>query len=781
MAFVEKHYDVEVRESSGVVESSSAIHILYSAMNNCRLKVEDKRIPFPQGEVFLLNVQQMAHVEIPPKGMVAIISLDYRWLCQTTGRERLKFGLENQDPTGRWYKELKRQVEEFLLVSTEGGTGQIFHELESFFALARLLVQQYLVEESQPPKEDRASRLLLLLSANGDLSLQELADQLYLSSAAASRLFQKVTGEGFSHYKKRIRLERAKRELAAGNKPITAVAMEAGFTSSTAFNRDFKEVFGLTPSQYRNQAQIHQQKDCEELSLQRINQVLQERSAQKRTSAIQRVEITPQQMVPLKSIQGKILTVGPAYLLQGAVMQNQVSFLARHLDVEYLRIWSPFSQQMLQGEGVDNIFHFTNLDTVLDFCVDNHLKVLFDLAQRRDFSLASESQPIYARASQKPMDWFQVLDAFLQHIRRRYTEEVVSQWVYGISFYLNDLPYSSNQDMTNEEVWRRGYSLIKSLLPKARVAGPGLLAGNPENSLRVLDEVLHWESPPDIFTSTHYPYFFEGSLEKESIFQKKLQKVNDSSFLAGQLKFLRTQLDQRGFQGELWVTDWGISLGNRNFIQDSCYRGAVIVDDLIQAEGLADRMSIFCASDLLSAYGDSGNVLSGSAGILSQTGIRKPAYYAFRFLQDHGKYKLCQTEHCLVTAESPQDLRVLCFNRKQLGPKYYLLEENSHLPNSLEGLFADVKPVEMELHFRDLPSRPGPYYIRQRILNKDQGAPLTKWIGLGCIPNLTREDLEYLERTSVPEVTLERQLAENNELTLRFTLEANEIRMIYIT
>ena len=57
MGFIEKHYSVEVRETSGEVGSSSAVRILYSAMNHCSLKVEDKRIPFPEGEVFLLNVQ----------------------------------------------------------------------------------------------------------------------------------------------------------------------------------------------------------------------------------------------------------------------------------------------------------------------------------------------------------------------------------------------------------------------------------------------------------------------------------------------------------------------------------------------------------------------------------------------------------------------------------------------------------------------------------------------------------------------------------------------------
>ena len=69
---------------------------------------------------------------------------------------------------------------------------------------------------------------------------------------------------------------------------------------------------------------------------------------------------------------------------------------------------------------------------------------------------------------------------------------------------------------------------------------------------------------------------------------------------------------------------------------------------MLTAQGAADAFGVFCATDILSAYGDAGSVLTGSAGLLSQGGVRKPVYYAYRFLRTLGRWQLCQTEHCII-------------------------------------------------------------------------------------------------------------------------------------
>ena len=187
-------------------------------------------------------------------------------------------------------------------------------------------------------------------------------------------------------------------------------------------------------------------------------------------------------------------------------------------------------------------------------------------------------------------------------------------------------------------------------------------------------------------------------------------------------------------------------------------------------------IGIFFASDLLSVYADSSSVLSGSGGLLSRHGIHKPAYYAFRFLHQLGRDKLAQTANCIVTEESKNDIRILCFNSKALGPKYYLVEENAHRPQELNGLYSDLEPLWMELVLEGMEAPA--YHIRQRVLNAEKGSVLDKWAALDCAENLTRSNLE---RTAMPEMLMEKAAPAGGDLRLKFRMEPNEMRAIIIT
>ena len=646
-----KSYEIEIVDTAYTAAPSAELRIFYGITGLCWLRVDGRTIPLEKNAVFLLPPEKEARLDLQDGALAAVISLDCMGFRTLSYQMQRSFSIESQELTGEWHRELQRRVQELLLVFTGGGKSRAFRELGEYYLLLDLLLQRFQTcDVSNAPNADRAGQMMAALWGAGgaSISLRELAARLYLSTAATSRLFRTLTGENFSDYKKRTRLEQVKRELEQGEKPITVIAVGAGFSSPSVFNRNFKENFGITPSQYRQEMKSKRPAEAtDESTFLRVFQILEQEQKERQTGQLHQAVASVGKAVSCKRWQNRILNVGPAHLLQSAAVQKQVAFLAERLEIEYVRLWSLFSPQMLLGGGGEKHFNFAFLDGVMDFCVDHRLKLHLDLAQRRDFSLASEHSEIYSRATPGEMEWLPLAEAFLQHIRLRYTEEMVSQWVFELTFYLNDQPYSSQ--LSDLEVWRRSYTLIKSMLPRARVAGPGLICSSSKNELR--KGVLKYAAcgmPPDIFTTVNYPYDFEGTLEEESIFQKRKQKVDDRDFLAEQAGFVRQTLEELGFAGEYWVTDWGFSLANRNYMQDSCFRGASVLRHMLTAQGAADAFGVFCATDILSAYGDAGSVLTGSAGLLSQGGVRKPVYYAYRFLRTLGRWQLCQTEHCII-------------------------------------------------------------------------------------------------------------------------------------
>lgn len=55
-----------------------------------------------------------------------------------------------------------------------------------------------------------------------------------------------------SKYITKIRIEKAKQLLLDPAKKILAVAYEIGYNDTAYFNRKFKEITKMTPSEYRN-------------------------------------------------------------------------------------------------------------------------------------------------------------------------------------------------------------------------------------------------------------------------------------------------------------------------------------------------------------------------------------------------------------------------------------------------------------------------------------------------------------------------------------------------
>lgn len=787
-------YQIEIlHHQSQLPANTRDIRILYIIDGSCTVTVSEVTTIMEKSDFLLVNSGDTVSGKSAPDTILAVISTDYYMLCSLLERMSVQFHLNSREETGRDKKQIRSLIQKILMAHLGNQEARILLECGYFYLLLQTIVTGFRVRQTQEQMGDgvetQGLQVIQYIHANyqSDISLNEIAERLFVSPSWVSRLFQKATGERFVSYVRKVRLEYAKQELVQSGKPITEVALDNGFSTPSVFNRAFRTEYGITPTEYRTQfAREHSPSNSDngkrEMAL-RILEADQKLDLENLERQVQ-VPIDPNTVRGWKKWENRILNTGPASSLTSASLQKQVLFLARRLNVEYVRIWNVFSPElMICGSGTD-AYNFTFLDEILDFCVDHQLKLFLDLAQRKNVAMASERQEIFSREGAILFDsreaWLDALRCLMEHIRRRYHSEVVGGWIYELTFFLNDQPYYACDQYSTKQVWDESYEVIKSVIPSARVAGPGFIA-NPDQdfSETVIEYLLTVKHRPDLFTTMHFPYSVDRRKQK-TIYQMEYHKLADRDFLSDQVETIRSILRRNGYQGELWITDWGYSLANRNYTQDSCFRAAYIVENALRVYDRVGAMGIFYASDLINAFADSTDVLTGSAGLLTRSGICKPAYYAYRFLSRLGKYCITRTEHCIATAEHPSDLRILCYNSKVLGLKYYLAEENTHRPAELEGLFANMDPLYLELIVR-LPSQESVYVIRQESLNTEKGSILGKWIKFGCSNRLSRRDLEYLERSSIPEITAERITPIDGTLNLSLKLAPNEIRMITIT
>lgn len=83
--------------------------------------------------------------------------------------------------------------------------------------------------------------------------MEDIAEKIHLSRTYISVLFKKETGEKFSDYLQRIRLENACVLLKNTKLPIQEIAEKTGFFDAAHFSRAFKESYGCSPAEYRKQ------------------------------------------------------------------------------------------------------------------------------------------------------------------------------------------------------------------------------------------------------------------------------------------------------------------------------------------------------------------------------------------------------------------------------------------------------------------------------------------------------------------------------------------------
>lgn len=102
---------------------------------------------------------------------------------------------------------------------------------------------------------DRMNKIYHYLMKNfrQKVSLAEIADLVNMTETSFSRYFKSRVNKSFSDFLKELRIDYARKLLNENKVSINQVSYDSGYTTLSNFNKQFKEVTGTTPLQYRNE------------------------------------------------------------------------------------------------------------------------------------------------------------------------------------------------------------------------------------------------------------------------------------------------------------------------------------------------------------------------------------------------------------------------------------------------------------------------------------------------------------------------------------------------
>ena len=104
--------------------------------------------------------------------------------------------------------------------------------------------------ESAPYINKAIDRILKNYS-DEELSISQLANQLYLSSNYLSGIFKKETGKTINQFITQVRIYHAKQFLKDSSLSLSAIALRTGYHDANYFSKAFKRETGITPKAFR--------------------------------------------------------------------------------------------------------------------------------------------------------------------------------------------------------------------------------------------------------------------------------------------------------------------------------------------------------------------------------------------------------------------------------------------------------------------------------------------------------------------------------------------------
>ena len=370
--------------------------------------------------------------------------------------------------------------------------------------------------------------------------------------------------------------------------------------------------------------------------------------------------------------------------------------------------------------------------------------------------------------------WESLLIDFLSHLSKRYGKSEVENWIFELADFEDGLLVEPTGFYDYYEMYRFFYRAVKREFPNAKVGGYSAPPGREKSAFpKYLRYCRKNDCAPDFVAVMIFPY---EAGENEVGYRR----VAEDHWEKNLLLYYRECMEAENLSScELYVSEWNMSLSNRNFLNDSCFRSAYFVKMISEIYELTDMICLWFGSDWISNYYDARSMVNGAGGILTKDNIKKPIWYALSFLNQLGEELLAVGEHYLITRRNDESYMILCFNFKQLGVNYFYIKENEVSLGQIRELFENSDSIQVDIQLENL-TIGETYIVKKQQINSEYGCVLTEWAKMGMAVDLERSDIKYIEGRCVPNLEREQRKAEAGNVEISCEIRDQEMILYHI-
>ena len=164
-------------------------------------------------------------------------------------------------PESDHYEELKDTTDK-IFTCIEGNQPQLDLLLKSELLRFFWILNQTSAQSHQDTASISYSELIrpaleyMVENFHESISIDQLADLVHLSKSYFMNCFKRAVGIGAIEHLTHLRINAACDALADTNKIISEIAFTCGYSNLSNFNRQFKQIMGCSPKEYRKRESV---------------------------------------------------------------------------------------------------------------------------------------------------------------------------------------------------------------------------------------------------------------------------------------------------------------------------------------------------------------------------------------------------------------------------------------------------------------------------------------------------------------------------------------------
>ncbi len=449
--------------------------------------------------------------------------------------------------------------------------------------------------------------------------------------------------------------------------------------------------------------------------------------------------------------QTPLMTVGAGRANEGlrADWQQQLALVQNEIGFRYLRFHGLLHDDMgvyTENSNGDPSYNFQYVDALYDALLAQHIRPFVELGFM-PAKLASGDKTVFWWKGNvtPPRDmsrWNGLITALIQHWQQRYGTEEISKWYYEV-WNEPDLSYFwSGTEEQYRDLYRNTAQTIKAACSTCRVGGPASAMGKIDSAWLAF---IAKEHIPADFLSTHTYGVTAGAFDSDGHAGTDLDP--SPAAIIGRVQDSHDIIAHSATPNlELHYTEWSTAYTPTDPIHDQYISAAFILQKLRETSPLAKSMSYWTFTDIFEENGPRFTPFHGGFGLLNYQGIRKPSYFAYRFLGQLGTDDLATSDaQSWITAAKDKSGKTtyaaLFWDYTAIAPPS---PETDQIFYKREQPAKPAAPVQLTL--TNLPN--GHYQLSIYRTGYQQNDAYTAYLHMGSPSQLTRDQVAKLQQAA---------------------------------